>query len=364
MRIAFLGDGSLNHVIRWVGYLHDRGHDVLLISFEDFKECPFPYRRLRKRMPTKMFGYMSALGSIRKILKSFRPELLNSLYVSGYGLVGALSGFRPFVVSALGSDLLVDYRSSLIHRIQINHSIRKADLVTTDAEILSDIAVSIGAPRERILKVYFGIDGNQFHPPDEAQSTTEQGTETARIVSTRKLYPIYNIDILIDAAPFVLEKVDARFIISGEGPERKHLEDKVSGLGLTDRFTFLGRVETTEIVSALQSATAYVSTSRSDSTSVSLLEAMACGAPPVVTDLPANREWVENGVNGLLFRDNDPAALADAVIKMIEDRELSRGAREENLRLIRERGLWHSNMERLEEAFRKLAREKAPDNTL
>jgi glycosyltransferase involved in cell wall biosynthesis len=109
------------------------------------------------------------------------------------------------------------------------------------------------------------------------------------------------------------------------------------------------------IAAELKSADLYVSTSRSDSTSVSLLEAMACGVPPVVTDIEANREWITDGENGLLFPVGDSKTLAEAVIRMLTDETLAAGAREINLRLIREKALWKDNMQKIETEFTRLA---------
>lgn len=379
MRIAFLGDGALNHVRRWVSYFHGCGHNVLLISFEDVSGCTFPAKRVMKRLPTKVLGYLASLGPVKNLLDDFRPQLVNALYVGGYGLIGALSGHRPLVVSALGSDLLVDYPSSPLHRAQIRYAIRHADLITTDADVLSAIVHDIGAPRERILKAYFGIDEEIFHMPKGPRGQPEtrnggavetedsSGAETGRakidgtgsgaprIVSTRKLYPLYNIDLLIAAAPEVIEETGARIIVVGEGPERERLMRLAEERGIQDHVSFEGKMKTEGIVEELQNASVYVSTSRSDSTSVSLLEAMACGAPPVVTDIPANREWIEDGVNGILFMPGDRRALARAVITMVKDRDFALSVRERNVKLVKERGLWHTNMARVEQGFQRLA---------
>jgi glycosyltransferase involved in cell wall biosynthesis len=352
MRLAFLGDGSLNHVRRWVGYFQGRGHEVLLLSFESVEGCPFPARRFPKRLPTNLLGYLSSLASIRRELDAFRPDLLSALYVGGYGLVASLSGWRPLAVTSLGSDLLVDYPSSFIHRVQIRHVLRRADLVITDAEELSRVAVEIGTPREKVLKAYFGIDETIFHPG--ARAAAPGGAEPARIVSTRNLYGVYNLDLLVEAAPAIAERHTAAFILCGDGPERQRLEERVRALGLSSRFSFRGRLEPRGIAEELRAASVYVSTSRSDSTSVSLLEAMACGAPPVVTDLIANREWITDGENGLIVPRDDPAALAGAVLRMIEDSGFAAAAREQNFRIVKERGLWHDNMERVADAFEKL----------
>jgi len=353
MRLAFLGDGSLSHVRRWVGYFAEEGHEVLLLSFESVDGCPFPARRFERRLPTKLLGYLASLGEIRSELRAFEPDLINALYVGGYGFVAALSGFRPLVVSSLGSDLLIDYPSSPVHRIQIGYVLKRADLVTTDAEELSRRAVAIGVPRERILKSYFGIDETIFHPGAPPAAPARTGGPP-RIVSTRNLYPIYHLDLLVDAAPIIRERCKPIFIICGDGPDRRWLEHRAEDVARDVIFMFRGRLEPQEIADELRRASVYVSTSRSDSTSVSLLEAMACGAPPVVTDLPANREWLTDGENGLLVPVNDPGALAASVLRMIEDAPFAASVRERNLRIIGERGLWRENMKRVSEAFRQL----------
>ena len=167
---------------------------------------------------------------------------MNALYLGGYGFVAARSGFRPLVVSSLGSDLLVDYPSSLVHRLQIRSVLRQADLVLTDAEELSRIAISIGASPGKILKAYLGIDESIFFPRKSAPDETRPGGG-ARVVSTRNLYPVYNVDLLVDAAPLIREKRDAHFVVCGDGPERARLEEKVKRLSLEGSFVFKGRLD-------------------------------------------------------------------------------------------------------------------------
>jgi len=355
VRIAFLGDGSLNHVRRWAGYFHERGHEVLLLSFESVDGCSFPARRLASYLPTKLLGYLSAMGSVRRELAGFRPDLVNALYVGGYGFVAARSGCRPLAVSSLGSDLLVDYPSSIVHRLQIRSVLRTADLVITDAEELSRVAISIGANPEKILKAYMGIDERIFFPRESYPGDAAPGKGRARIVSTRNLHPIYNVALLVEAAPLIRERRDALFIVCGDGPERGRLEEKVKRLALDGSFVFRGRLDPEGIARELRAADVYVSTSKSDSTSVSLLEAMASGTAPVVTDLPANREWITDRENGRVIERDDPGALAAAVIETLDDAPFRYSARKINYLVIGERGLWSKNMRRVEEAFLRLA---------
>jgi len=357
MRIAFLGDSSLTHTIRWSSFFAEKGHDVLLITFEEPAASNIDVIHLKTYMPTKLGGYLSRFLKVKSILSEFKPDLLNSLYVSGYGFLGALTKVHPFVAGCLGSDILIDYPSSLIHKIQITYTLKKADLVTVDAENLAMRVQKLGVPQKRILKVYFGIDDGVFHPPSEDR--VPSGDKTAPvIISTRKLYPLYNVGLLIEAAQKVLERFpEARFVICGDGPERTALEKRTGELGLTNNVSFKGTLSTEELARELREADIYVSTSMSDSTSVSLLEAMACAAVPVVSDIEANREWVENGKNGFLFDPHDAADLASAIVSLFEDRETLSRAKEQNIVIIREKALWRDNMEKVEKEFARLVDE-------
>ena len=350
MRIAFLGDGSLGHVRRWAGYFHDSGHDVLLISFEDVDGCPFPARRIKKLLPTKLAGYAAALGAVKKELESFGPDIVNAIYAGGYGFIGAQSGYRPLVVSAIGSDMLIDYPSSFVHRLQIEYALKRAALVTTDAESLSAAVEQAGVEPSRISEIYFGIDPAVFN----REGRTGRGDGPLRIISTRNLYSIYRIDVLLAAFAGLSERTAATLVICGDGPERASLEDEAKKLGIGDRVTFAGRLEPAGIAGELKKADIYVSTSSSDSTSVSLLEAMACGAVPVVTDLEANREWIRDGVSGLLFRTGDAAGLTEAMFSLLENDAVADSMREEAAATVEQRGQWLPNMEKAVKEFTRI----------
>ncbi|MCP4546882.1 MAG: glycosyltransferase family 4 protein [bacterium] len=348
MRIAFLGDASLGHVQRWVSFFNERGHEVLLLSYEDTDACAFSTIRLQGHSGFKTLNVLLDLPGIRRHLAAFKPDVVNGLYAGAYGLTAVLSSY-PSVVSALGSDLLVDYANSRVHRTLTGYSLRNANLVTTDAQLLSDIAIAAGARSEVVLTAYFGIDDTLFHPPEPPRAGVEP-----ILISTRNLYRLYRVDVLIEALALVRRKYPAQAVICGDGPERAALEAQAASLDVAEACTFMGRQTPEEIADLLRSSGIYVSTSSSDSTSVSLLEAMGTGLPPVVSDIPANREWLLEGENGLYFPVGDAATLAACVERLLTDIELAAAQRERNLEIIRARGLWSRNMEQVEAAFRAL----------
>jgi glycosyltransferase involved in cell wall biosynthesis len=104
----------------------------------------------------------------------------------------------------------------------------------------------------------------------------------------------------------------------------------------------------------LRASDLYVSNSFSDGASLSLLEAMSCGLPVVVSDVPALLEWVTDGVNGLVVPRGDSAALARAMVRLVED-DAARGRMgRENRAIAVQRADWAANFRRLEEIYRRL----------
>ncbi len=101
----------------------------------------------------------------------------------------------------------------------------------------------------------------------------------------------------------------------------------------------------------LASADIYASCSESDATSVSLLEAMAAGCYPIVSDLPANREWITDGRNGSLFPAADEHALAQQIVAVARDPQKREQARLVNSDIIRKRALWRHNMSQVEDVI-------------
>jgi len=118
-----------------------------------------------------------------------------------------------------------------------------------------------------------------------------------------------------------------------------------------DRVTFPGLVKQSELPDFYRTADLYLSASHSDGTSISLLEAMGCGRPVLVSDIPGNKEWVTPGKNGWLFPDGNVEALSQAIVQVLSERpklpEMGLSAR-----LITEnRANWKTNFPLLLDAY-------------
>jgi glycosyltransferase involved in cell wall biosynthesis len=348
MRLAFLADASLPHTVRWVNEFVARGHDCLLASLEagDGYGCPVVSLPPRPWLP-RFARYTLAVPRAGALLRDFRPEVVNAHFLPNYGWMAARAGARPLVLTALGSDILTVPQRSPLHRWRTRWVLSRCAAVTSDAAMLSAAIGAFGVPAARILTVPFGIEADRF------AGAAVRPESPIVILSTRRLEPVYDVETLLAAWERLSAGERSRFElrIAGSGSQQAALHAR--GAGLETRF--LGWLSMTRLDAELRRAHLYVSTSRSDSTSVSLLEAMGAGCLPIVSDLPANREWIDDGDNGLIFPPGDAGALAERLRRAASDADLRRRAARRNRELVAARADWHSNLSEVEGLFARLA---------
>ncbi len=352
MRIATLANAGVVHTRRWVEEFRARGHEVRVWSLEP-PAAGFAAEALPRRPLPGFLRYPAAAPALARALAGFAPELVDAHYVPNYGLLGALVGRHPLAVSAWGSDLLVAGRRDPLQRARARFVLRRADLVLADAENLAAAARSLGAAPGKVRMIPWGIDLERFR----AAPVREDGL----LVSTRMLEPLYDVaTILRGVRPALESHPQAHLVVAGEGSLRASLERLAGRLLPPGRWRFVGRLPAAELAALLGRADVYLSASRSDSTSLSLLEAMAAGAVPVVSDIAGNREWVSEGDGARLFPRGDPGALARALAGLLGDRAGAAAARLRNRRVVEERADWRRNMGCIEALFLELRDRHGP----
>lgn len=347
MRIATLSNASVEHTRRWVEHFRARGHEVRLYSLEDGPPG-LEARRLPRAPLPGLVRYPLALPALRRELARYRPALVDAHYVPNYGLLGALSSFRPLSIAAWGSDLLLAAGRDPLQRARARFALRRASLVLCDAANLAEAAREAGARPETVRAIPWGVDRGRFRPA--------AAREPGLLVSARMHEPVYDLPTVIAGFARVLAAhPHARAAFAGDGSLRASLERLAAASLPAGRWRFTGRLDPEALASLLARAEVAVSASRSDSTSQSLLEAMAAGAIPVVTDIPGNREWVAPGDGARLFAPGDAAGLAGAVDAVLRDPDWAAAARARNAQRIARAGDWHANLARIEALFECLA---------
>ena len=358
VNIVYVANVSSVHTRKWVGHFAGRGHQVDVFSLEQWPAAPHGVR-VHTFVPRRSLNLPAIVLQIRRLCRSARADVLHAHFATGPGLWAALSGIRPFALTAWGSDVLLHPGRSRRARYQTRFVLRRADLLTCDAEHMRAAMARLGADPTRIRLVNFGVDTQAFSPERRDPGWPEQLGFPAGapvVVSTRSLLPLYDVGTFVDAAALVAASVPrARFVIIGEGGERQNLERRAAQLGLAERVRFLGSVPNAELPRLLASAAVYVSTSLSDGgIASSTAEAMACGLPAVITDFGNNREWVGEGVGGFLTPLRDPATVAARVVTLLDSAETRLRFGRTNRLTIVERNSLAGEMGKVEDLYRSL----------
>jgi glycosyltransferase involved in cell wall biosynthesis len=269
------------------------------------------------------------------------------------GLIGVMVGLllrKPMIVTIHGSDLRMALEKRRFLRDLFIYVCRNAAHINCVSEVQKKELDRLGIPSEKVSTIPMGIDEAFLERGDQRRRESKKRPMT--ILSNRNLLPIYNVSLLIRAIPIVLrEEPETRFLIVGDGAEKEALQREVESLNINSSVGFLGRVPHEEMPNLLSQADIYVSTSLHDGTSVSLLEAMGAGAFPVVTDIPANREWIINGENGFLVSEDEEESLARKIIDAIHDHELLRQSLTRNRFIVEQRALWPEYINRVKNIY-------------
>jgi glycosyltransferase involved in cell wall biosynthesis len=272
-------------------------------------------------------------------------------YATSGGLTGLVCNFHPTVVTVHGTDLTVGIKSR-IWRPLLKAVFKHADCINTVSEDLKGMVLSLGASADRIEVFTLGIDTEKFYFVERPAISKGR---TLKLVCTRHLWPQYDHYTIVEAVALLKKKeIDFQVTIVGDGPLLGELEQKVKHLGIVDNVKFMGRVDNNNLPEVLHKHDVYLSASLWDGTSLSLLEAMATGLFPIVSDIKANSSWIENGVNGFLHRVSEPVDLANCISELSDNPQLAVSAAKHNRRRIVESGDRRTNMRRLEGIYRSL----------
>jgi glycosyltransferase involved in cell wall biosynthesis len=228
---------------------------------------------------------------LKNYIKSLNPDLIHihqvnrlAYFVSKVAHVLSI----PVVTTAWGSDVLLIPKKNAFFHFLVKQTLKRSKVVTADSHNMIDAMNKIVSSDKYILLQY-GIDPIQ---PEEKQTI---------VFSNRLHKKLYRIDKVIDYFnEFVQLHAEWKLVIGGTGEETEALLKQVEKLNLTDKVEFVGWLQKADNAAWYAKSTFYISIPESDGTSVSVLEAMSAGCVPVVSDLPVSKEWITNGVNGVI----------------------------------------------------------------
>lgn len=364
MKIAYFSYGMGTNINAWrfIEYFVDKGHDVHVISHESIKIDPrVKVHCLDRIWMFDQISFWLAVLMFRRCVDRIKPDILHGHFIDYYGHMCALSMFHPTILTVWGSDIYKRRWQSRRSRLLLNPTLRLVDRITVDSIDMGKEVQKYLKDASKIELVIMGIDRNLFRPGDGVsfRRKYDLGSDPV-IVSTRHFTPLYNIDTIIRSIPYVLKEVpNAKFILKDAyGYLEPELRALAKELNVEHATRFIGETPYQMMPEIYQAGDIFVSIASTDGTPSSLLEAMACGASPIVSNVVSCKEWVSDRINGFVVDPKDCEALADRITRLLRDIETREKFRLRNFEIVAERGDYSKNMGRLEEIYLELCKKK------
>ena len=323
--ILILSEARTTHARRWAGALSRRGQTVAMLSLnrgepiEGVQTLRFTIPPISLRHPHRWVArYRSAM---KQVLATLRPRLVHMHFLGDWRLDRDLLGDTPLVISAWGTDVQPFTPEQPEVRLRKESLLRLANAVTATTPTLADLTAAYGSIRRDTIRVIpFGVDVERFEatppPPSSAPPT---------VGFLKHLRPIYGPDVLIQAMRLVLHRMpEARLVMIGDGPMRPSLEAMAKQLNIAPSVKWLGAISHEQVPAALAEIDVLAMPSRQEAFGVAALEAQAAGRPVVASNLVGIRHAVVPDQTALLTPSDDPQALADALLRLLESPELRR----------------------------------------
>ncbi len=352
MKVLWLADAASIHTKRWVSSLNASGLNIALFSLSTDNSDYYQKHGIKtycnnllgNRSISKMF-YLSVLNRLKEIVKKEKPDIVHAHYASSYGLLGALVGFHPYVLSVWGSDVYDFPRISFLHKNILKYNLRKADFILSTSHVMAKETSKYIS--KEILVTPFGVDTQLFKKISGLQNDNEYV-----IGNVKTLSPKYGIDILVRAFKIVVDCNKGKNInleIIGTGPDREKLEQLTRDLGLKDKVHFIGRIENTCLPDYYNRFLVSVSLSilNSESFGVVAVEAMACECPVITSDADGFTEVVKDGETGFIVPKRNIEETAKAIQRFIDDPMLRNKMGRKGRKRVIELYDWNKNVENM-----------------
>ncbi|MFN0032849.1 MAG: glycosyltransferase [Flavobacteriales bacterium] len=360
MRILLLSDINSPHTQKWAVGLADAGIQVGVFSFhKQTEEWNRHYNNIdvynekvvgegtAQQGLLAKFSYLKSRGYLMRVIRNFKPDVVHAHYASSYGLLGALSGFRPYFISAWGSDLM-RFPNGMLQRAMLKFNLGRATWLFATSRTLHDALLQLGFPSTIIP---FGVDTDMFSPQ---RSIALYGADEIVIGTVKSLQPLYRIDWIVKAFAHIQKQRPAlplRLMIVGGGSLETELKQIARLLCKNNTYHFTGRVDSASIPAMHQQLDIFVHTSLRESFGVSTLEASACGKAVVACQSGGAEEVAVHFETALLFAEDDFDGLTTHLLKLVDDEALRKKLGEAGRQFVCENFDWNRSVQQMIAAY-------------
>ncbi len=368
LRLCFVGPAENITLRRWVRWFADQGHDATIVTVEPAADGETAgFRQIDVSLPgvvRKLSRLISAVRLLKEIRK-LKPDVVHIHYLRGLAWGLGLRSFHPTVVTPWGSDVLEEqgaFREWYSKRLT-RAVVRMADLVAVHSDFLESQIRLLGPKPNSIVRIGWGVDLTRFRPGLGVEALCRKwhiDKDTLVIFSPRLAQRFYNHHLVVQA----LEQIRSQFpkivlVISeqfGDPSYVRELKALAEQSQVSQHIRFVGRIPYEDMPLWLNLSALVVMVPESDGMPNTLLEAMACGAVPVLRELPQYRELIRDNVNGK-YVSATAESVARGVVALLQADEQRKEMASINLSLVREVADQSKEMHRMEQWYYKLAGE-------
>lgn len=332
LRFALVGDAQSPHLAKWARALAPRVELWVASStglHAAIRDCVPEKRCLvlgtQPDVSGGNVGLLRQLPRLARWLAQVDADWINPHYLTSHGTLvwAAKLGWRlrgSILASAWGSDVLVTPQRRAVHRWALRRVLAAAALATSDSQSMAERMRQLGS--RDVMVFPFGLEAMPL-------VTAGAAKQAWLFYANRGLEPVYRPErVLHWFQSLAAWQPDAQLVVANDGSMRAALETWVRKHGLADRVRFVGRLSPDAQNAWYDRAQWFLSLPASDSVAVSVIEAMAHGCLPVLSDLPANRELVTHGVNGLIAPEGGLAKPAELAALLAMAPEVARRNRD------------------------------------
>lgn len=340
-RLLLVGSASV-HTWRYLEGIAPHVGEIWLATNAEVPEGRRPANLAGVLRVDFRFSSFSAVGKLRGWMKSVKPDVVHIHQANSvaWHATRAARGLNiPLMLTTWGSDVLLLPEGNPLMAQMVKSNLTSADMITSDSLYMAARIRELAGNGKRIAILNYGMDALAEPAPS--------ATKSRRVLSCRLHKKLYRIDTILRAWAGVEASgryPDWRLTVAASGEESGELQALAATLKL-ERVDFTGFVPAAELSALYRDSRVFVSVPKSDATSISLLEAMGHGCLPLLSNLPANLEWVIDGLNGQIAEDLGrlDAALMQAMDAATDDEKLDEIAML-NRKLISKKALHRDNM--------------------
>ena len=366
MRILYFTRDYTTHDRRFLTALAETDHEVSYLRLErrghQLEDRPFPPEIEQicwsgGQTPFTWRDIPRLYTDLKRVIREVKPDVIQAGPLQTAAFLVALTGFEPLISMSWGYDLLINAERNAAYRWVTRYSLNHSAIMVGDCDTIRQKAISFGMYDNYIVTFPWGVEINHYTPQDN-RFPAEKPPLRERfgwdddffvLLSTRAWEPIYGVEMIARAfSKLAKERPYLRLLMLGNGSQAGLLRKVFIQAGVLEQVYFPGQISGAELPRYYRAADLYVSASHSDGSSISLLEAMACGCPVLVSDIPGNREWIDPGVQGWCFRDSDTVDFERMLIRTVDEKrdqlpEMGKSARS----LAESRADWKKNFPEL-----------------